>query len=575
MILAVVAVLIIVGAGAGAAVLMGNGGNSNPGQTTIKQKGSDTMLELAQIWAERYHENNTNVSIEVSGGGSGVGIQEFIKKSIDIAQASRQMKATEIQQAKDAGLNPVEFKVAVDGVAIIVHQNNPINNLTIGQLRGIYNGTYTNWNQVGGPDKAIVTFGRQSTSGTYQYFQEVVLKNGAYVSTMNQMTGNAAIVSGVQGDDRAIGYVGIGYAKESSGISVLQLKHNATSPVYTPLNQIQVLTGKYELARYLYFYTNGVPNGGARDYLLWVLGTSAGQTAAVHAGFYALAWYDQIDMRAKLGAVPGMTVKEKGSDTMLELAQLWSERFHENKSYVNVEISGGGSGVGIQEFINKNVDICQASRAIKPSEVQQSIAAGLNPTEFKVAIDGIAIIVHQNNPINNLTIGQLRGIYNGTYTNWNQVGGPDKAIVTFGRQSTSGTYQYFQEVVLKNGAYIPSMQQMTGNAAIISGVQGDDRAIGYVGIGYAKESSGISVLQLKHNATSTAYAPTDKSAVLSGQYELSRPLYLYTNGVQQDEVWIWLNWILDANAGQKVAEQAGFYALPQDMLELQRAKLVL
>ena len=273
---------------------------------------------------------------------------------------------------------------------------------------------------------------------------------------------------------------------------------------------------------------------------------------------------------------PGQTtIKQKGSDTMLELAQIWAERYHENNTNVSIEVSGGGSGVGIQEFIKKSIDIAQASRQMKATEIQQAKDAGLNPVEFKVAVDGVAIIVHQNNPINNLTIGQLRGIYNGTYTNWNQVGGPDKAIVTFGRQSTSGTYQYFQEVVLKNGAYIPSMQQMTGNAAIISGVQGDDRAIGYVGIGYAKESSGISVLQLKHNATSTAYAPTDKSAVLSGQYELSRPLYLYTNGVQQDEVWIWLNWILDANAGQKVAEQAGFYALPQDMLELQRAKLVL
>jgi phosphate transport system substrate-binding protein len=233
------------------------------------------------------------------------------------------------------------------------------------------------------------------------------------------------------------------------------------------------------------------------------------------------------------------------------------------------------SGVGIQEFIKKTIDIAQASRQMKATEIQQAKDAGLNPVELKVAVDGIAIIVHQNNPLHNLTMEQLRGIYNGTYTNWNQVGGSNKAIVTFGRQSTSGTYQYFQEVVLNKGAYIGSMQQMTGNAAIISGVQGDDRAIGYVGIGYAKESSGISVLNLKKDASSSAYAPTDKNAVLSGHYALSRPLYLYTNGVHQDGVWIWLNWILDANAGQKVAEQAGFYALPHDTLEQQRAKLVL
>ncbi|MEM0449142.1 MAG: PstS family phosphate ABC transporter substrate-binding protein [Methanomassiliicoccales archaeon] len=267
------------------------------------------------------------------------------------------------------------------------------------------------------------------------------------------------------------------------------------------------------------------------------------------------------------------TIKQKGSDTMLELCSAWAEEFGIEERNITVEISGGGSGTGITALIAKQVDVAQASRAMKSSEYAQAQAAGLNPVEFKVAIDGIAIIVHQSNPITELTIEQLRGIYNGTYTNWNQVGGPDRPIALYGRQSTSGTYAYFQEHVLLNGAYAASMNQMTGNAAIVQAVQLNEGGIGYVGIGYVSGASGINVLMIKKTASSPAYSPLDKDAVLSGQYDIARYLYLYTADAPTGGTWQWLNWILDANKGQKVAEDIGFYALPSDVLEQQRAKL--
>lgn len=285
---------LVVVAGIAAVALSGG-----PGGETINQKGSDTMLELAQNWAENFHDDYPSISVIVSGGGSSVGIQALISKNTDVADASREIKQSEMDQAAANGVNPIEFKVALDGIAIIVHQQNPIGVLTIDQLRGIYNGTYTNWNQLGGPDRTIVAYGRQSTSGTYAYFQEVVLRNGDYRTDMNQMTGNSAIVNAVEGDIGGIGYVGIGYAESSTGISIVNLKKNETAPAYSPLNDTAVLSFDYPLARYLYVYTDGAPAGALKTYISWIL--DEGQTIARQIGYYPLPEEVLAEMRARLG----------------------------------------------------------------------------------------------------------------------------------------------------------------------------------------------------------------------------------------------------------------------------------
>ncbi len=204
-------------------------------------------------------------------------------------------------------------------------------------------------------------------------------------------------------------------------------------------------------------------------------------------------------------------------------------------------------------------------------EIDSAVAAGANPVEFRVAIDGIAIVVHQTNSIGELTIEELRGIYNGTYTNWNQLGGPDRTIVSYGRQSTSGTYVFFQEHVLLNGDYRTDMQGMTGNSAIVSAISADQGGIGYVGIGYAVGATGINVVNLKQNESSLAYSPLDEDAVLSGDYSLSRYLYLYTNGPPTGALKVYISWIL--TDGQAVAEEIGFYALPSEVVDEEMAKL--
>jgi len=193
----------------------------------------------------------------------------------------------------------------------------------------------------------------------------------------------------------------------------------------------------------------------------------------------------QLDPANHTGSNTG-TVAEKGSDTMYELCVLWSQKFA-NETGITVGIAGGGSGTGITAFIAKQVDIAQASRQMKQTEKDQAIANGVNPVEWKVAMDGIAIIVEKSNPITVLTMDQLAKIYKGNFTNWNEVGGSDKSIVLYGRNSASGTYAYFQEVTLANKPYATSMQQFAGNSQIVVQVTQNHGGIGYVGIGYAKQ----------------------------------------------------------------------------------------
>jgi phosphate transport system substrate-binding protein len=288
----------------------------------------------------------------------------------------------------------------------------------------------------------------------------------------------------------AVVLMGNGSPKDE-GTKIVLLKKTSTSLAYSPLDKEAVYNGSYPLARYLYLYTNGIPNGSVYAWMNWILTADKGQVHAADAGYYALPDNELASMRAQLdpsnhtGGNTG-AVAQKGSDTMYELCVLWSQKFA-NETGINVGIAGGGSGTGITAFIAKQVDIAQASRQIKQSEIDQAIANGVNPVEWKVAMDGIAIIVEKSNPISALTMEQLAMMYKGNFTNWNEVGGSDDNIVLYGRNSASGTYGYFQEVVLANKPYASSMQQFSGNSQIVVQVTQNHGGIGYVGIGYAKQ----------------------------------------------------------------------------------------
>ncbi len=266
----------------------------------IQQKGSDTLLVLAQNWAEAYMTDNKNVEIVVSGGGSGTGISALINRQIDIADASRQIKQQELDAAKEVGVNPVEWKVALDGISVIVNKANNIEELSYDQLRGLYNGSITNWSDVGGTSSTVVAYGRQSTSGTYVYFNEEVLKEDDYRSDMNQMAGNADIVEAVINDQNGIGYVGVAYAEaRKDELKIASVKLSKKSESYQP-TVTDIANGNYPISRYLYVYTDGTPDGAVKDYIKFML-SSEGQDIVGEIGYIALPQALLTEQLSKLG----------------------------------------------------------------------------------------------------------------------------------------------------------------------------------------------------------------------------------------------------------------------------------
>jgi len=258
--------------------------------TMIQIRGSDSEVNLVQRLAEEFMNENPHVQIAVTGGGSGVGISSIIDGTVDIANSSRVMKDEEIEQAKANGIDPVPVRFSVDGIAVIVNENNPVNDLTVDELGAIYRGEVGNWSEVGGEDKKINLYGRQSNSGTYVFFMESVLK-GDYSPEMRNMGGNADIVEAVSNDETGVGYVAIGYTMEEGsvrpGIKVLNIAKDSSTPATTPLELDNILNGAYPITRPLYQFIKGQPEGAIKDFVEFEI-SERGQQIVLEQGFYPL-----------------------------------------------------------------------------------------------------------------------------------------------------------------------------------------------------------------------------------------------------------------------------------------------
>jgi len=288
----------------GASVFAGCTGSSDKQKELVNVKGSDTLLRLVQTWAE--HFNSSRVEVSVTGGGSGTGIAALINGQIDIADASRPMKDSEKDEAEKNGVEPVEFRVAMDGIAVILNKNSHnITELTLEQIRGIYNGTYTKWSDVGGDSSdTIVLYGRQPNSGTYVFFQEHVLdtEHGGkdYSESMQQMNGNAQIVDSVIQDKNGIGYVGVSYAQNRENeLTIVKVKKDENSSAYEP-TAANVASGDYPISRFLFQYTNGKPTGAVSDFIAYEL-SDEGQKVCEDVEYIPLPQEIREEMRAQLG----------------------------------------------------------------------------------------------------------------------------------------------------------------------------------------------------------------------------------------------------------------------------------
>lgn len=255
-------------------------GNSSP-NSYIQNKGSDTIVNLALAWAEAYQTVDLNVSISVTGGGSGTGITALINKTVDIANASRQIKPEELAAARAAGLNPQEFVIARDAIAVIINPKNPVQHLTIEQLSKIYRGEINNWKEVGGEDRPIVRLSRETNSGTHVYFLEAVVRLGnskdktIFSSDTLLLPSSEGIIAEVRDNPNAIGYDGLGYVTPE--VKMVAIASLATPDVYVLPSAETVTDNTYVISRNLYMYTQDVPTGAIKDYLDWILSPEAQQ----------------------------------------------------------------------------------------------------------------------------------------------------------------------------------------------------------------------------------------------------------------------------------------------------------
>ncbi|TSC58778.1 MAG: phosphate transport system substrate-binding protein [Candidatus Peregrinibacteria bacterium Greene0416_19] len=265
---------------------------------TVVIQGSDTEVQLVSALAEAFGARNPGASISVAGGGSAVGIAALINGETDIANSSRAMKPAEIATAKEKGRDPQEFILARDGLSVIVHPSNGLATLTLDHISKMFSGKVTNWKGVGGPDAPIVLYGRQSTSGTFGYFRDAVVKDD-YAVSLRQMEGSQAIVDAVAADAHGVGYVGVGYVRGADGrarsdIKALTVSRDGASEAVSPLDMEAVRADRYPIARRIYQYLPAVPaKDSIVEQFLRFEASAEGQAVIGTSGFYPLTANDE------------------------------------------------------------------------------------------------------------------------------------------------------------------------------------------------------------------------------------------------------------------------------------------
>ena len=258
----------------------------------VTVKGSDTMVVLGQKWAETYMTEHAGSKVQVTGGGSGTGFAALQNQTTDLANASRKIKASEIEACvKVFGKRPTEYKVALDGLSVYVNSENPIKALSMEELEGIFTGKIKNWKEVGGADASINVYSRENSSGTYEFFKEHVLKGKDFASSAQTLQGTAQVLQAVAGNKTGIGYGGAAYG---AGAKHLAISKDKGGEAIEPTEET-VLAGKYPIWRYLFIYVNpALDKGEVSTYLKWIR-SDAGQKVVKDVGYFPL----QATLRSK------------------------------------------------------------------------------------------------------------------------------------------------------------------------------------------------------------------------------------------------------------------------------------
>jgi len=492
--------------------------------------GSTSVQPLAETLAGAFMERHPDVTIDVQGGGSSVGVTSAGEGTADIGNASRPVKDSEFEEFSDIQPNVIAW----DGVAIVVHPDLPIANLSVAQVAQIFAGEITNYSEVGGPDADIVVVSREEGSGTRDAFQDKVMDAGEEELLVTAdailQNSNGALRTTVAETPNAIGYLSFGFLDESvKGVAI---------EGYAPTVE-NVLAEAYPVFRPFNMITNGEPEGLEQAFLDFVL-SEEGQEIVAEDYIRAVG---AGEAQATLALSGDLDLA--GSTSVLPLAQLLADAFMERYPDVVIDVQGGGSSVGVTSAGEGTVDIGNASRSIKDSEYEEF--PDLVP--YTIAWDGIAIVVNPDVELEDLTVEQVAQIFAGEITNYSEVGGPDAQIIVVSREEGSGTRDAFQDKVMEAGeeerVITADAILQNSNGAVRTTVAETPDAMGYLSLGYVDDSVKALVI-----------AGVEPSAenVLNDTYSLYRPLNMIANGAPSELAQAFLSFILSDEGQQIVAE---------------------
>ncbi len=533
--IAIIAFVVIVGAGA--AIMLGNNNDSDNDDLngTITIQGSTTVAPYMTAVQEKWLEIHPNVTLNMTANGSGTGASAAINGTADLAMLSRDLKSTE----KDSGL--VQTTIGIDGIMTIINKDAGVSDLTTQQLADIFSGKITNWNQVGGNDKTLSVISRESGSGTRDGYEEALKRVDSSFSLTNkavEVSSTNMVIQSVDNTSGSVGYVSIGYTDN------VKAKDNV---VISKLNGVDatednVKNGSYTIQRDLVLATKGTPTGLTSNIIDWILGAE-GQILLKEKGFINIRSTD----------TTRQTIAIQGSTTVAPYMLKVQETYEQKFSNITMNITANGSGTGASAAINKTADLAMLSRDLKSAEV----ANGLVQTT--IGIDGIMTIINKDAGVSDLSTQQLADIFSGKVTNWNQIGGNDKAISVFSRESGSGTRDGYEEA-LKNvdSSYSLSVKAIENSStnAVINSVNNTSGAIGYVSIGYTENvNAKDDVIISKLNGVDAT-----EDNVKNGTYAIQRNLVLATLGTATGATADLINWILGAE-GQALLVNSGFISI--------------
>ena len=499
--------------------------------------GSSTVFPISEAVAEEFRSVAGKIRVQVGVSGTGGGFKRFCAGETDISNASRAIKSSELEICAANGIDFVEMLVGWDGLSVVVNPDNDfVDELTIEELKMIYEpgSTVNNWNQVRAsfPDEELTIFAPDVDSGTFDFFtDEVVGEEGASRSDYTASSDDNVLVQGISGEKGAKGYFGYAYYAENAD----KLKVLGVDGVVP--DEETILAGDYPLTRPLFLY---VREDSLRDkqhvaeFVKFYIANAPELVADVDYVPVSTEQYDAA--RGAIARVLGVPAIESGlsgdvgidgSSTVFPISEAVAEEFRTVNGRVRVQVGVSGTGGGFKRFCAGETDISNASRAIKSSEREDCLANGIEFVELLVGWDGLSIVVNPDNDfVDELTIEELKMIYEpgSTVNNWNQVRAsfPDEELTIFAPDVDSGTFDFFtDEVVGEEGASRSDYTASSDDNVLVQGISGEKGAKGYFGYAYYAENAD------KLKVLGVDGVVPDEETILSGDYSLTRPLFIY------------------------------------------------